>query len=379
MSIFERHIAELPAPDLIIHLGAGLCGELESWLKSGANRIVLVEPNPDLLPELRDRVGETETIQIIPMAVSDESGRKALTLFNVPMLSSLRTPTLLHEVLPSLAQLGSVMVETRSFDQFLVEMELSEKGDHWLVIDTPGEEAAILNRLSHTKCLHQFGRIFLTAGREEFYEGSESASVLAERLQNEGFDRVGEADISDVDWPCYQFVLNQRTSENQRLQQEPLTLEQDMVEAKNAREAELRSILSATDQQIAALKESSAAKIQSLESKLIEREDALRRECERAASEEETLHALQESARKSKETIQSLNEQLEHGKTALERAEQDSQSHLKRLAECQQQMERMRIENLELRKRESLLEQEIVRAEAQIKLIEELMLKESGL
>ena len=45
----------LPTPDTIVHIGAGGCTELDTWRETGASRIVLVEPNPELLPELRRR------------------------------------------------------------------------------------------------------------------------------------------------------------------------------------------------------------------------------------------------------------------------------------------------------------------------------------
>ena len=52
--------------DTILQLGAGRCTELDSWRETGANRIVLVEPNPELLPELRRRTQGVDEVEIIP-------------------------------------------------------------------------------------------------------------------------------------------------------------------------------------------------------------------------------------------------------------------------------------------------------------------------
>lgn len=219
MPMFEQYVSKLQAPDVIIHLGAGLCQELDCWRASGAKRIILVEPNPELLCELQSRVGATEPIEIVSSAVSDQAGCQPLVLYNFPLASSLRTPVNL-KTLPGLKQIGSTLVEAKSIDELLSTLQLSEDGEHWLVIDTPGEEASILEGLDQKGYLYWFKRIFLTAGLEAFHEGASSASVLNQYLQEQGFRVDGLDDTSDRDWPRYFFVLDPVALKNRELLRE---------------------------------------------------------------------------------------------------------------------------------------------------------------
>ena len=217
MHWLEQQLDKLRPPDTIIHLGAGLCRELEHWRASGSKRIVLVEPNPELLPDLRHRISVSDPVDIMPVAVSTQAARESLYLFNFPMLSSLRHPTALYQILPGLTQVGRAVVETVSLDQLLDDLGLRAEGDHWLVIDAPGEEAEILTQLENSAHLHGFSHIFLRAGAEVLYQGAETASALVQRLEAQGYSATGRHDGSDCDWPRYHFALDRLALECRRL------------------------------------------------------------------------------------------------------------------------------------------------------------------
>ena len=121
---------------------------LDTWRETGAKRIVLVEPNPELLPELRRRTQGVDEVEIIPAARRDERGpRKPLRLFNFPLLASLREPTGLRSILPGLQQTGRAMVETKRLRALVDDLQLDPDGRHRLIIDAPGMEAEIVDQL----------------------------------------------------------------------------------------------------------------------------------------------------------------------------------------------------------------------------------------
>ena len=258
----EQQLVAASPPDTIVHLGAGLCRELYAWRASGAKRIVLVEPNPELLPELNQRIRTSDPIDILPIAISDQAGREALRLFNFAMLSSLRTPTGLYQILPGLSQIGRAMVDTISVERLLDDLDLKPEGDHWLVIDTPGEEAAILQQLGAIDRLHHFSRIILTAGAEELYQDAETAQAIGQRLQAAGYNPAGRPDDSDGDWPRYHLVLDRMALKCRELQNELLALKAQLAEAEQTRDQAQQQAQSQAEQSQALAAELQSAREQ---------------------------------------------------------------------------------------------------------------------
>ncbi len=220
MNWLQQQLQNTPPPDTILHLGAGLCRELPHWLESGASRIVLVEPNPELLPELRARTEDHDSVEIISAAIAGQPGRGVLRLFNWHLLSSLREPIGLYESLPGLQQTERAEVERLTINQLLDQLDINNQTSNWLVIDTPGEEAAILDQLQQSDRLHHFARIFLSAGIEPLYGGAKSAPELLSQLQAEGYEPASQADTADADWPRHHLRLDRVALECKRLKAE---------------------------------------------------------------------------------------------------------------------------------------------------------------
>jgi FkbM family methyltransferase len=220
MHWLEQHLKYASTPDTIVHLGAGFCSELGFWRQTGAKRIVLVEPNPEILPDLRYRTDEQGAIEIIAAAITDRAGRGSLCLFNFSLLNSLREPTGLFKSLPGLEQVGQVMVELLPTDSLLDQLNIDTQGDNWLIVDTPGEEAVILQDLENNGRLHCFTRIFLSAGCESHYRGAETASEIVDRLSTLGYQCAGPPDHADADWPRYHLHLDRLALECNRLELE---------------------------------------------------------------------------------------------------------------------------------------------------------------
>lgn len=338
MHWLEQQLNNAPPPDTIIHLGAGLCRELEQWRASGAQQVVLVEPNPEVLPELRRRIGVTEAIDILPVAVAARAGREALRLFNFAPLSSLRMPTGLYGILPGLAQTGQTMVETVCVDELLESLSLKAKGEHWLFIDTPGEEASIIEQLERGAKLHMFSRIFLSAGAEPMYPGAESAAALTQRLESQGYFNAGRPDHSDADWPRYHLALNRMALECRQMRQDL-----QHAEKRGQREAERASRLAAErerlqDQlamarqahqteleaariELLKLQESSTQHIQQLQSALVEQRSSNEKVCAELQEQKENLA-------QSEASLQSENELLRKEAESARSDSQQQKSHL---------------------------------------------------
>ena len=303
MHWLQQQLANASPPDVVVHLGAGLCRELDLWRASGARRIVLVEPHPELLPELQRRIRPGDSAEILALAVSADAGREPMHLLNFALLSSLRTPTGLFRILPGLIQTDRAMVETISVDELMGNLDLNGDGEHWLVIDTPGVEAAILDQLQRSGRLHAFSRIFLSAGVEPLYEGSESVAALLERLEHLGYANAGRPDNSDSDWPRYHLVLDRLALECGKLRQE-LKQAQELAGQEAERARQLAAELEASKKELTALQESSTTRIGELEVFWSEAEQA------KNEAEEQGKASLAEAQNAHQSEVQALKRQL---------------------------------------------------------------------
>ena len=228
--------------DTIVHLGAGTCSDLARWQAANPRRIVLVEPNPHHTHHLTAHARGDERVHVFQQAVGDPGASPRLRRFNIPALSSLREPTGLLEIFPGLHTERELDVEVIETPAFVQSLELETDHKHWLVIDTPGEEAAIVNALHASGQLNQFERIVLRCGVEPLYRDSERAAVVLGRLREAGYD-IEQRDDSDPDRPSWTLDRNALRLDNQALRLRIAELEQQTNELaqerdKRANEAE---------------------------------------------------------------------------------------------------------------------------------------------
>ncbi|HEX6827382.1 MAG TPA: hypothetical protein VF104_00230, partial [Burkholderiales bacterium] len=60
--------------DTLVHLGAGLCSELDDYLAMGPRRLLLVEADPELAEALTARMANVPQAQVICAAVAGRPG-----------------------------------------------------------------------------------------------------------------------------------------------------------------------------------------------------------------------------------------------------------------------------------------------------------------
>jgi FkbM family methyltransferase len=204
-------------------------------MASGARRIILIEPNPEVLPELKRQAECHANVHVLPVAVAAELGKRALKQFNDPDLSSLRQPTGLLHLLPGLHQTGQEIVEVIPAHSLPGRFGLEGMEDNWLIIDTPGEEAVIISVLEQHRQLQYFDRIIVRAGAASFYEGAVPAEQLVHQLERLGYYLEGAEDNTDRDWPRHHLRLNHKAIECRRLRRriDELSEQKGLLEKQN--------------------------------------------------------------------------------------------------------------------------------------------------
>lgn len=213
-------------PPALLHLGAGEGDALPAYLDSGVAHVALVEPAPAALRRLRQRSAGMPQVAIHPLAVAAGEGRATLRIFNLPALSSLRAPAELAMLFPGLRQVATAEVDTVTMagllTSFLARLAPPAAPDAasapapvpgaagWLVIDTPGEEATVLDGLQQAGARHHFERIFLRCGTGTDYAGSLPADALRARIETMGYRQEAADPGPDPDRPWLVFRLDRR-------------------------------------------------------------------------------------------------------------------------------------------------------------------------
>ena len=380
MNWLQQQLQNTPPPDTILHLGAGLCRELPYWLESGASRIVLVEPNPELLPELRARTEGHQAVEIVGAAIAGQAGRGALRLFNFPLLSSLRSPTGLYQSLPGLRDMGRVTVDLLTIEKLLSQLGMAEKTNNWLVIDAPGEEADIICQLLQVDRMHDFSRVFLSAGNEALYDGAKAAAELLGLLEPVGFEHAGRADQADADWPRYHLVLNRLALECRALRSK-LEEAHALVDREIKRADQLAEERDHLQVELDESRKAYQAEVDGLQQQLVELTEQMNQEAERLRIEQEQglkahaaeLHAAGEALAKANEESKRKQEELQNLQAKLTSAEKEVNALRQRQAELEQSNRKL---HEEYQRKEALIDEEFLKAESQLELIKELVFRD---
>ena len=340
----------------IVHLGAGKCSELESYLATQAVRIVLVDANPSVIHTLKQKSTGAARIEIIEAAISEQTGPVTLNLFNLADASSLHAPTGLLQLFPGLKISQQLQVKTQTAAAIIQPLKLYAAHNNLLVIDIPGEERSTLEALQAEGLLEQFAQIQLHCGIAELYEDSGDASHIIQLLQQAGFDLVQQDDRADPDRPYWLLQRNGLKLENAQLQQQLTTLEKEKG-ATADRIAALSMQLDIVEKDSAAqqvLAEDLAKQLQAAEAAKTEltqqrdqhktaREAADKAKTEQQARAEELAKQLQAAEVAKKELCQQRDQQ-KAAREAADKAKAEQQTRAEELAKQLQAAEAAKTE-----------------------------------
>ena len=348
----------------IVHLGAGEGSELSAYLASGAQWIVLAEPNPDLLPVLERAAGEDERVQIRQVAVSQADGQAPFDQYNFPALSSLHPPTEVATLFPGLRRHDRPMVETQHLDSLLQQIDLPKWRENILVIETPGAEGQVITDLLAGEWAARFSHVVLRAALEPAYEGALAFSDLVSRLEAGGY-RVSGQHAEDPDFPEVHLRFEPLKLENGKLMRELAQIRELASETEKARaalESEVAELASARDAAAAATAERDT-RIATLEEDLAKRKAERDDYKARVSETEKAREALEKDVATCKSKREACGKELEE----LQRR------YAAETAEAQARVSELEIELTRAHSRLRAVEDELVAAGAQMEIIRELM------
>jgi FkbM family methyltransferase len=162
----DQHLISAPhaVNGTILHLGAGECRELASYLETSAEQIVLVEPDPELALALRKRTAAEPRVKVIEAAVANQAGEAKLHRYNVTGQATLHPLKALPIQWPGLRDVAQLQVRAMDVAELLKQAALAEGKQHWLVIEAPGEEHQVLRAIGKPGASQRFAYLSLTIG-----------------------------------------------------------------------------------------------------------------------------------------------------------------------------------------------------------------------
>jgi FkbM family methyltransferase len=197
-----------PPIDAIVHLGAGRCSELDGYLAQQPRRLLLVEADPQLAEDLKNRTKDRESVKVTCAAIAGLSGPATFNRYNLLEANSLHSASGLLELFPGLKTVEQLKVDAIRPDSLLNQLNLNAAQENLLVMDLPGEELPVFKALQQSQKLHLFSQVILHCGCQALYEGSEPAARILEWLRDEGYDLVAEDPGVDPDHLCWTLRRN---------------------------------------------------------------------------------------------------------------------------------------------------------------------------
>lgn len=321
--------------DAIVHLGAGQCRELADYqFLTSEVPIVLAEADPKLANALELRASDCVNIAVQNCAVSGQAGEATLHIYNLPEVSSLRPATGLKELFPGLRVVREVSVEAVTPAEVLQEEELVIAESICLVIDTPGEEWAILQSLQRDSILSRIGSIVLHCGKGALYENAVPADKILDFLEDQGYQLEGELDESDPDRPVWILKRNVEKLQIQRLDTELNEIRQELQQAREEAAKEREQLTSERD----SLKKKLDERERQFEKTSEEQRAALNKEQEARARLEKQLDQVREEAAKERDQLTSERDSL---KKKLDKLKCENERLASELADLKTENERL--------------------------------------
>jgi chaperonin cofactor prefoldin len=368
-------LAGLPLPPArIVHIGAGDGADLGDWLATGAARIVLVDPMAELAAQARAAARGMDHVTVVEAAVSGDAAPRPFHATALPELNSLRAP------LPALIELfPGLRPEPQPARAPMLPQDLplgepapvpegadSPEAASVLVLETPGEALSILSALDGADLLTGFDVIALREPPEPLYEGAPALAHIRDWCARSGFlwqplpEGAGQGDDPDRPWSMARLnrpalALQARLDAVTTLLEETRAAGADQVGRIEALTTERDTLKKQTGGQ--------SARVQELQQRLDKVSTQASTQAEAAGAEAETLRArikeLNGELAGSKEQIAGQSARIKELQGQVQAAQQDT-APAAALADACARLEAGR--------------SELLRAEAQIQLLRDLLL-----
>jgi len=186
------------APRGIIHIAAHEGKEIARYREMGVQSVLFVEANPVVFERLKTNIAGFPHVLAVNCAVSNINGTSTLYVNSMDQSSSILPLKEHQKFYPEIKEVERVVVESRTLDTLLEELQINPADFNILNIDIQGAELLALQ--GATNVLRYIEAINTEVNYEELYEGCALIDEIDDFLEMCGFDRVATTTPFHPSW-----------------------------------------------------------------------------------------------------------------------------------------------------------------------------------
>lgn len=209
---FNELVQKYGRPKGIIHLGAHLAEEMDSYLSFSINNVVWIEANPNLYENLLSIVNGTGHKAFCEL-LSDVDGNEmkfniAKNYYNGNYQSSSVLDFGTHAIHhPHIVMEDSIILKSKTINTIFLENNLDFNEYDFLNLDLQGYELPVIKGFGDN--IQKMKYIYTEVNTGEVYKNCTRIEELDEYLKSYGFERV-ETSMTDAEWGDAMYVKKQK-------------------------------------------------------------------------------------------------------------------------------------------------------------------------
>ena len=195
-------------PKAIIHVGAYDGKDIKLYQTLNISKIFFIEANPTVFERLKANTTRSSVdVTVVNYAISNQNGKVTLYVNSMVQSSSILPLKHYRDIYPNIKETHQLIVESKTLDNLLEELELSPTDFNILNLDIQGAELLALQ--GATNLLKYIDVVYTKVNYEELYEGCALAEEIDEFLGQTGFGRVAIAKPFHPSWGNAFYVRKQ--------------------------------------------------------------------------------------------------------------------------------------------------------------------------
>lgn len=401
----------------VLYLGAG---ELNlNNLPKASQSLHLVDADAEVAQHLAQQVQAHlhAEVKVHNVLIAPTAQTCTYYQYNLSEFNGIAKASALKSLYPGLKTLASEQQPAQGLSDFINTLNLNPQHTNLLVINLPGLVGALLDAIIQTQHINDFSQIVYPISAQPLFEHELNAQHIQTQLQTHGFE-LQQTSTQDPDFaqhtytrnPLYAAMQNlqsqqadlaqqlhqahqaqkqaqeQAQEENQQLQQQLSLQKADHAKATDAMHAQHTQAVQALQdqalQQTQAVKAEHAAQLKTTQAQQAKDQQQIQASQAQVADLQAQLNqqtaamqTLQSQQAGLVEQLKQSTQQLEH-KNAQLITLQTQYTHLqKENAQLQNQNQLQKKEWQHTKKRQKLLEDELIKSQAQIEMIKDLIIQ----
>ena len=202
---------------LVLHIGAGATGALDSHAKLSPRRLVLVEGDAEMARELSLAARALPAAEVLSHAVSPTAGELTWHRYNLRALNGPLPAAGLEAYYPRLRTVSTETVRSVAIADLVDQLLPAGATGNLLVLDVPGQEVALLEALGVER-LTRFDKVLVHGRNLDTGHGQALAASLAWLKAHHVVVAPSNADAPKRLWETVAGVVDRRAVEVSRLE-----------------------------------------------------------------------------------------------------------------------------------------------------------------